>query len=140
MEILILNFSTQGECMNRVAMVSRYLLGLIYFVFGLNGFLQFIPVPPMPEAAQAFMGGLASSGYFFPFLKTVEILSGLALLSGLFVPLALIVLAPITLNIFLFHAMLAPDGMPLAVVMVILHGFLGFYLLNTYKPLLKMKS
>lgn len=96
--------------MQKIAMVSRYLLGLIYFVFGLNGFLNFIPVPKdaFPEAAMQFMTGLMGSGYFFPFLKGTEVVCGLLLLAGLWCPLALIILAPITINIILFHGILTP--------------------------------
>jgi putative oxidoreductase len=93
---------------SKVYLGSRLLLGVIYFVFGLNGFLQFLPMPPLPEGAMSFMGGLASSGYFFPFLKGTEVVAGLLLLTGFAAPLALIILAPITLNIFLFHFFLTP--------------------------------
>lgn len=102
---------------HKSAIVARLLLGTIFFVFGLNGFLGFLPQPPMPEAAGAFVGGLAGSGYFFPLLKGTEVLAGLALLSNRFVPLALTVLAPITINILLFHLVLAPaPGLPLVII------------------------
>lgn len=102
---------------HKAAIVARLLLGTIFVVFGLNGFLGFIPQPPMPEAAGAFVGGLAGSGYFFPLLKGTEVLAGLALLSNRFVPLALTVLAPITINILLFHLVLAPaPGLPLVII------------------------
>ena len=99
------------------ATVARLVLGTIFFVFGLNGFLHFLPQPPMPEAAGAFIGGLAGSGYFIPLLKGTEVLAGVALLSNRWVPLALTVLAPITLNILLFHLVLAPaPGLPLVII------------------------
>jgi len=99
------------------ATAARILLGTIFFVFGFNGFLGFIPQPPPPEAAAAFLGGLAGAGYFFPLLKGTEVLAGLALLSNRYVPLALTVLAPITLNILLFHLVLAPaPGLPLVII------------------------
>jgi hypothetical protein len=102
---------------HKSATVARLMLGTIFFVFGLNGFLQFLPQPPMPEAAGAFLGGLAGSGYFFPLLKGTEVLAGLALLSNRWVPLALTVLAPITVNILLFHLVLAPaPGLPLVII------------------------
>jgi uncharacterized membrane protein YphA (DoxX/SURF4 family) len=112
--------------MSKAPLVARILLGLIFFVFGLNGFLHFIPMPPMPEEAGALMGALAATGYFFPVLKITEIVSGALLLSGLFVPLALILLAPIVVQIFLFHAVLAPGSMALPIVIVILQAYLGF--------------
>ena len=100
---------------------ARIVLGLIYFVFGLNGFLQFLPAPPPPSgAAGAYLGGLAAAGYFFPLLKATEVLGGLALLSNRAVPLALVVLAPITVQIFAYHALLA-GGVGMSVVMAALH-------------------
>jgi hypothetical protein len=99
---------------------ARIGLGLVYFVFGLNGFLNFLPTPPATGAAGAFLGGLAATGYFFPLLKATEVLGGLALLTNRAVPLALVVLAPITVQIFAYHALLA-GGVGLSVVMAALH-------------------
>ena len=94
--------------MDKAALVSRYLLGVIYFVFGLNGFLGFITPPaPTPEGG-AFLGALAASGYMFPFIKATEVVVGLSLLSNKFTALAMVVIAPISLNIFLYHAVLDP--------------------------------
>jgi uncharacterized membrane protein YphA (DoxX/SURF4 family) len=113
----------------KLALAARILLGLIFFVFGLNGFLHFIPMdkmPPMPEAAMAFMKSLGDSGYMIYLIKTVEVLGGAMLLTGFFVPLALLILAPGLYNIFLFHAFLAPGGLPLAITMVVLHSYLVY--------------
>lgn len=121
-------------------LISRYLLGLIYFVFGLNGFLQFIPMPPMEGTAMTFMGGLMATGYFFPVLKATEVLCGVALLAGMYVPLALVILAPITLQIFLFHIVVAPAGAPMAIIMLALHGLLGWAYMSAYKPMFNAKS
>lgn len=117
---------------------ARVLLGLIFFVFGLNGFLGFIPLPPHEGAAAAFMGGLAATGYFFPMLKLTEIAVGLALLANRFVPLALVVLAPITVNIVAFHA-LAPAGIPLALVILALHLALAWHHRAAFRALLTAK-
>lgn len=92
----------------------RVLLGLTFFVFGLNGFLHFLPQPPMPAAAGAFAGGLASAPYFFPLLKGIEVFVGALLLANRFVPLALTVVAPIILNIVAFHVFLAPSPLMVA--------------------------
>lgn len=118
---------------------AQLLLGILFVVFGLNGFLNFIPQPPPPEGAMGFLGGLASSGYFFPFLKGTEVLVGLALLTGFFAPLALVVLAPITLNILLFHAILAPAGVGLAIVILVLHLTAAYRHKDVYAPLLKAR-
>ena len=106
--------------MKYIPTVTRVLLGLVFFVFGLNFFLHFIPQPPPPPAAAAFAGALFASGYFFVLLKIVEIGSGLALLANRFVPLALTVLAPVIVNIVAFHLFLEPSGLPLAIFIVVL--------------------
>lgn len=125
---------------SKLATGSRYLLGLIYFVFGLNGFLQFIPAPPtMPEGAMAFMGGMMAAPYFFPVLKSTEVICGALLLSGFAVPLALVILAPITLQIFLFHSFLTPglENVVMPVVMIALHVLAATGYWHLYKPLFK---
>ncbi len=126
--------------MRYLPLAARVLLGLVFFVFGLNGFFHFIPQPPPPPAAGAFAGALFASGYFFPLLKTVETLSGLLLLAGRFVPLALTALAPIVVNIFFFHAFLHPGGLPLAVVLLVLEAFLAWSYRSAFAPLLKANA
>ncbi len=111
---------------SKLPTAARMLLGLIFFVFGLNGFLGFIPQPPMPEAGGAFMGALAATGYMLPLVKGTEVLAGLLLLSGRFVPLALVLLAPVIVNIALFHVVLAPANMVMAVVLLALEGYLAW--------------
>lgn len=114
--------------MNKATMITRIILGLIFFVFGLNGFLNFIPTPTeMPEAQMKFMTGLMATKYFFPFLKGTETLTGLMLLSGVFVPLALVVLAPIIINIFLLHIFMSPEGLPMALFIGALEIYLAFF-------------
>lgn len=103
---------------------GRIVLGLIFTVFGLNGFLQFLPNPPVPEAAGSFLGALAATGYMFPLIKGTEVVAGLALLSNRYVPLALILLSPVVVNIFAFHTLLAPG--PIGVVVLLLTAYLGF--------------
>ncbi len=98
---------------------ARILFGLIFFVFGLNGFLQFMPMPPHPEAADAFLGALAATGYMFPLIKGTEVVAGLLLLGGRFVPLALVLLAPIIVNIAFFHTMLAPNPVMVVALLAI---------------------
>jgi len=122
----------------KVPLVARILLGLIYFVFGLNGFLNFIPAPAgMPEPAMSFLGALAASGYFFPVLKVTEVAFGFLLLIGFAAPLALVVLAPVTLHIFLFHAVLTPGAQNsvLPVAMIVLHLVAASAYWHLYRPL-----
>ena len=119
--------------------VARVLLGLVFFVFGLNGFLHFIAQPPHEGAAATFLGGLGASGYFFPLLKGTETLAGAALLAKRFVPLALVVLAPIVVNIFAFHAFLDHSGFGMAVVLVALEIGLAYAHRKAFAPILTAK-
>lgn len=126
--------------MDKVSMVSKYVIGLIYFVFGLSFF--FVTPPPPPEAIVPFMTGLMSTGYFFPFLKVTEIICGALVLSGFFTPLALIILAPITIQIFLFHAVMTPgiSNLAMPIAMVVLHLLAARNFRSVYLPLLKPKQ
>ena len=110
----------------KIDMVAQALLGLVFFVFGLNGFLQFLPMPEMGEAAGAYFQGLAGTGYFLPVLEVVEVVCGLLLLVRLFSPLALVLLAPVVVQILLFHIFLDPAGLPMAIVITLLEAYLGF--------------
>jgi len=115
---------------------ARLLLGLIFVVFGLNYFLSFLPVPPAEGAAATFMGGLAATGYFFPMMKSIEIAVGLALLANRYVALALVVLAPITVNIVAYNT-IDPAGLPLALLVLVLHLTVAWNRRGAYAPLLK---
>ena len=105
--------------MKYLSVGSRVLLGLIFFVFGLNGFFNFLPQPPLPEAGLKFIMALVETGYMMKLVKTIEVIAGLLLLANIFVPLSLLLLAPIVVNIFLFHAILAPAlGLPLFILIL----------------------
>lgn len=114
--------------MSKLPLIARILLGLIFFVFGIAGLFNLIPPPPnLPENMQAFMKGMMATGYFFPLHKGTEIVCGALLLTGAFVPLALVVLAPIVLNIFLVHVFVEPSGLPMALVIGALEIYLAFF-------------
>jgi hypothetical protein len=119
---------------------ARLLLGALFTVFGLNGFLHFIPQPPPSGLAAVFVGGLGASGYFFPLLKGTEVITGLLLLSNRYVPLALTILAPIVVNIVAFHAFLAPSGLALPIVIVALGVYLAYTERAVFAPILQAKS
>jgi uncharacterized membrane protein YphA (DoxX/SURF4 family) len=120
--------------------IARILLGLAFTVFGLNFFFHFIPNPPAPPAAGAFAGALFATGYLFQLLKVLEVASGVALLAGRFVPLALAVLAPIIVNIIFFHAFLHPAGLLLPVVVLALELFLAFCYRDAFRPMLQARN
>ncbi len=123
----------------RLRLIFTILLGLIFFVFGLNGFLNFIKVPPMTGGAADFLSAMIHTGYLFPLLKGTEVACGFLLLTGMFVPLALVVLAPISINIVLFHAFLAPEGLPVAVGVVALHLIVAFFYRAHFASVLKAR-
>ena len=106
--------------MKIASIFARYLLGLIFTVFGLNGFLNFIhPPPPANPVAIQFLVSVSES-HFAAFFFSVQVLGGLLLLSGYFVPLALTVLAAELYNILAFHLTLAPASIAPALVASVL--------------------
>lgn len=105
--------------MRTVSVIGRYLAGVIFLVFGLNGFLHFIPMPPPSGVAGQFMGALFVSHYL-TVIFAVQIIAGLLLLINRYVPLALATLAPVIVNILCFHTFMAPSGLPLALFVTVL--------------------
>jgi hypothetical protein len=99
--------------MKTASAIARYLSGVIFLVFGLNGFLHFIPLPPPSGVAGQFMGALFVSHYL-TLIFALQVIGGVLLLANRYVPLALAILAPVIVNILSFHALMAPSGLPLA--------------------------
>ncbi|MEG9437045.1 hypothetical protein JAO29_12860 [Edaphobacter sp. HDX4] len=99
--------------------IARILLGLLFTVFGLNGFLHFIPMQPPTGLAGQYMGALFVSHYLVV-VFALQLAGGLLLLANRYVPLALLLLGPVVVNIVLFHSLLAPEGLPLAFVAALL--------------------
>ena len=111
--------------MKIAVLVARILLGLIFLFFGLNGFLNFLHAPMPPGGAGQYMTLLGPTIYMH-FVFLVQIVGGLLLLSGQFIPLALILLGPVIVNILLFHIALQPAGLPPGLLTVVL-WFIVFY-------------
>jgi uncharacterized membrane protein YphA (DoxX/SURF4 family) len=120
--------------------LARLVFGFVFLVFGLNGFLNFMPMPPPPPQAGAFMGALAVTGYMFPLIKGIEVIVGVLLLSNRFVPLALVLIAPNVVNIVLFHAFLVPAGLPLAFFVLTLELYLAWTYRASYRALLQART
>ncbi|MCF6168379.1 DoxX family membrane protein [Lutibacter sp.] len=106
---------------SKLTMVLRIILGLALVVFGANKFFGFIPNMEMPAAAGNLMSAMMESGYMLKLVGVTEIIVGLLLLIKKWVPFALIVLAPISLNMIFFHIFLAPAGMAPAVIVAIIN-------------------
>jgi putative oxidoreductase len=105
--------------MKVVYLVARLLLALVFVVFGLNGFLHFIPQPPPSGLAGQFVGALFVSHYLVV-VFVLQLLSGILLLINRYVPLALTLLGPVIFNILLFHSFMNPEGLPLALIVTVL--------------------
>ena len=121
---------------------ARVLLGLVFFVFGLNGFLNFIPPPatPLPERAMAFFVAMIGTGYLLPLVAGTQALAGALLLANRFVPLALILLAPVIVNIVAYHIFLDRSGTVIALVVLALESFLLWSHRAAYRGLLTART
>jgi putative oxidoreductase len=115
--------------------IARILLGLIFLVFGLNGFFLFIPVPEF----HPFVSILVSSGYIY-LIKTVEVVGGVLLLSNRFVPLGLVLLGPDILNILAYHILLDHRNWPIAMVNLVLFLILVWSYREYFKSLFVVKA
>jgi putative oxidoreductase len=127
--------------MKYLTFIPRILLGLVFVIFGANFFLHFIPVPPPPadSTAAGFMGAIYSSG-FLGFVKALQLIGGLLLLSGRFVPLAMMWLGPITVNVLLYHAFMAPQGLAVPIVMNLLAAGVVVTHWPAFAPLFQSRS
>jgi putative oxidoreductase len=105
--------------MKIATIIARSLLGLLFLVFGLNGFLHFIPMPPPTGLAGQYMGALFVSHYLVA-VFLLQVAGGVLLLINRFVPIGLVLLGPVIVNILLFHSLMAPEGLPLALVVLVL--------------------
>ncbi|MBT1688048.1 DoxX family membrane protein [Dawidia soli] len=125
--------------MKIAVIIVRVLMGLLFLFSSVSYFFNLIPVPPLEGNMKTFSEGLAASGYLMTLIKGTELICSLALISGFFVPLALVVLFPIIVNIFFVHLLLAPDGMPVAIFVLAGALFLAYAKRDHYKPLLTAK-
>lgn len=118
----------------------RVLLGLLFVVSGLNGFFHFMENPEMNETMTAFMGALSGTGYFMTVVKVVEVVSGLMILTGRFLPLGLILLAPVSVHIFLAHLFLDRAELPMAIAIIVLQLFLAWAYRDSYSEILQANA
>ena len=115
--------------------IVRILLGIILVLFGVNTFYSFIPLPQPPEDAAKFLNSLADSGYVLTVVAIFEIFIGLLLLIKKWVPFAMLLLVPISLNILLFHLFLDIPGIGTAILIIVLNGILIYKYRQKYRPL-----
>ncbi len=131
---------------SKIALGSRLILGLLFFVFGLNGFLfftmgkSFLPMPAeVPTIMITIMTGFIATGYLLPLVKLMEIIAGLMLLGNRFVNIALVLLGPIIVNILGIHLFADRSGLPVAIVCVVLFLIVLKSRWEDFRALLKMK-
>lgn len=120
---------------SQFTMLVRIILGILLVVFGSNMFLHFIPLPPPAGNAAAFMNSLGATGYIFPFVGMLELIIGIMLLLKKWVAFALILLAPISINILLFHLFLDIPGVGVALLVVVFNSILIYKHWKQYIPL-----
>jgi len=123
--------------MVKATTLVQRVFGFCFLAFGLNGFVHFVPSIPMPNPAFEFFVGLAAAGYMLPLLYITQATAGALLLVGLFAPLAVAILAPIVVNIFLFHLFLAPEGIPLAIMLAAFEASLAWAYRDAYISMLQ---
>lgn len=128
-----------GRC---ATIVTRVLTGLLFATTGLNGFLMFMPAPDpstMAPAGVAFSAALYATGYMMQLASGVQLVAGILLLAGRFVPLALAMLAPMVVNIFLFHVFLEPSGIVTAIVVAAAEIGLAWAYRDKFRPMLQAR-
>lgn len=119
--------------------IGRILLGGLFIFSAINFLFGLSEMPLLEGKALNFMSGLGGSGYFFHFLKVIELICGIAIISGQFTALAAVILAPITINIFLFHAFLDPKTVVISIVLLALNIFILYANKEKYALLLARK-
>ena len=123
--------------MKIATVIARILLGLIFIFFGSNAFLHFLPMPPLPGGtAGLYLKAFLESGYVYV-IGGMQLLSGLLLLIGKFVPLGLTILAAMIFNIWAFHILMAPEGFPPALVVTLLELFLVWRYRESFAGILR---
>jgi uncharacterized membrane protein YphA (DoxX/SURF4 family) len=119
--------------------IVRTLIGLLFLMASVTYFLNLVPEPELTGGMKTFSEGLTASGYLMPLVKIIELLCGIAFLSGRFVPLAIVLIAPVVLNILLVNVFLAPEGLPIAIALFAGILFLAYTCRSNYQTLFAVK-
>ena len=114
-------------------------MGLLFIFASIVYFLNLFPQPELAGNTRTFMEGVNAARYLMPLIKITELFCGIAFVTGRFVPLATIVIAPITVNIFFFHTFVDGTGLPVAVFLILANIFLAYAYRNKFKPVLEAK-
>ena len=119
--------------------IVRLLMGLLFLSGSLAYFFNALPQPEISGNTKLFMDGMLASGYLLPLIKVVEFVCGLAFVSGYFVPLALVVIAPVTVNILFFQLALDPSGLPVGIFLILANSLLAWADWDKFRPILIAK-
>ena len=125
--------------MKIATIIVRVLMGLLFIVGSIAFFLKLGGEPQLEGNMKTFFEGLVASGYFLTLLEVTELVCGIALVVGRFVPLALVILSPIIVNILFVHLFLERSGLPVAIFLVLANSFLAYANWDKFKPLLEAK-
>lgn len=125
--------------MKIAVIIVRVLMGLLFLFASIIVLFNLVPQPELTGKVKIFMDGVNASGYLLPLIKITELLCGIAFVAGRFVPLATVVIAPVIVNIFFFHAFVDTSGLPVAVFLVLANIFLAYANWDKFKPLLEAK-
>ena len=123
--------------MKIAVIIVRSLMGLLFLFASITFLFKLITPPPPTGAMKTFSDGLEASVYLMPTAKVIELVCGLAFVSGRFVPLATVLIAPIIVNILGVHLFLGREGLPVAILLVLANAFLAYHHRDSYKPLFK---
>jgi putative oxidoreductase len=121
----------------KIAMIIfRTLMGLLFLAASIVVLFNLVPKPELTGTVKTFNDGMDSVGYMVPMIKIVELICGLVFVTGYFVPLATVLIAPVIVNIFMFHAFVDRSGLPVAIFLVLANAFVAYYYRESYRGLL----
>lgn len=119
--------------------ITRILAALLYLFSAIVFIFKLMPQPELTGNLKVYMEGITASGYLMPMVKVVEVTCAVAFISGFFVPLATVMIFPININILMVHLFLAPEGLPVAIFLIINNLLLAYYYRDKYKTLFTAK-
>jgi putative oxidoreductase len=126
--------------MKIIVIITRVVLGLLFMVSAVSYFFNLMPAQPMGEKAQLFVTGLMASGYLMPVVKVIETVCAISFLSNRFIPIAKVIIFPITVNILLFHAFMAPAGVFIPLLIFAGNIFLAYVYRRNYDLMLSARG
>lgn len=125
--------------MKIAVIIVRVLMGLLFLFASITWLFKLFPAPELQGPMKTFTEGIEASVYLMPVVKVIELLCGIAFVTGRFVRLAAIVIFPIIINIVLTHVFLGPEGLPAAIFLLLADIFLIYYYRKDYQPMLIAK-